>query len=168
MSQNVLSLFKPIRAFVFDVDGVLTDGMLHLTEEGQQLRRMNIKDGYAMQLAVKKGYYIFIISGSTSEGVRTRLHKLGIEEVHLAVPDKLVLLQELVQKYNLQKEQLLYLGDDVPDHEAMQACGFPCAPQDAVQDIKNVATYISPAGGGMGCVRDVIEKVMKLNGDWPI
>ena len=166
--MNLLELFAPISTFVFDIDGVLTDGSLHLTEDGQMLRTMNIKDGYAMQLAVKKGYNIWVISGGKSEGARLRLNKLGIQEVHIGVEHKMEVLEALVEKYNVASEQMLYMGDDIPDYAAMQFCGLPCSPNDAVAEIKHVAKYISPVSGGKGCVRDVVEKVLKLNGHWDL
>jgi 3-deoxy-D-manno-octulosonate 8-phosphate phosphatase (KDO 8-P phosphatase) len=162
----MLDLFAPIRTFVFDVDGVLTDGTLILAEEGHMLRSMNIKDGYAMQLAVKKGYKVWIISGGRSEAVRLRLNKLGIQEVHIGIESKKEFLHDLAGKSDTAFESVLYMGDDIPDYAAMQECGLPCCPADAATEIKMVSKYISPLGGGKGCVRDVIEKVLKLNGDW--
>jgi 3-deoxy-D-manno-octulosonate 8-phosphate phosphatase (KDO 8-P phosphatase) len=164
--MNILAAFKPIKAFILDVDGVLTDGSLLLLEDGQMARRMNIKDGYALQLAIKKGYHILVISGSSSDAVRARLHKLGVMNVHMAVTDKKSLLQEFMNANTLTAEQLLYMGDDIPDMEAMQLAGLRCCPADAVPEIKTIAGYISPVNGGYGCVRDVIEKVLKLNEHW--
>ncbi len=164
--MNTLELFKPITTFVFDVDGVLTDGTLMLTEDGHMLRSMNIKDGYAMQLAIKKGYKVWIISGGKSEAVRARLNRLGVADVHIGVESKKELLNELALTKHVSLGQALYMGDDIPDYAVMQLCGLPCCPSDAVQEIKSVAKYISPLPGGRGCVRDVIEKVLKLNGDW--
>ena len=166
--MNLLELFAPITTFVFDIDGVLTDGSLHLTEDGQQLRTMNIKDGYALQLAVKKGYKVWVISGGKSEGAKIRLQKLGVQEVHIGVENKIDLLEGLVDTNKVEIEQMLYMGDDIPDYAAMQFCGLPCCPNDAAPEIKQVAKYISPASGGKGCVRDVIEKVLKLNGHWDL
>lgn len=166
--DNVLELFKPIRTFVLDVDGVLTDGSLLATEEGHLLRKMNIKDGFAMQMAVKKGYKIWVISGARSEGVRARLNKLGITDVHIGIETKKELLLEIAEESRTTFESILYMGDDIPDYAAMQLCGLPCCPNDAVAEIRNVARYISPLKGGDGCVRDVIEKVLKLNGHWEL
>jgi 3-deoxy-D-manno-octulosonate 8-phosphate phosphatase (KDO 8-P phosphatase) len=164
--MNVLELFAPIRTFIFDVDGVLTDGSLLATEEGHLLRKMNIKDGYAIQLAIKSGYKVWIISGAKSEGVRTRLQKLGVVDVHIGIESKRELLEEIAETQQTSYSSILYMGDDIPDYAAMQLCGLPCCPCDAVPEIRGVAKYISPYKGGEGCVRDVIEKVMKLNGDW--
>ena len=166
--MNLLELFAPIRTFVFDVDGVLTDGTLMLTEDGHMLRSMNIKDGYALQLAIKKGYKIWIISGGKSEAVRLRLNKLGIADVHIGIDSKQEVLHEIITSTQSSYSQVLYMGDDIPDYYAMQQCALPCCPADAVPEIKQVAKYISPYAGGKGCVRDVIEKVLKLNGDWPV
>lgn len=166
--MNLLEAFAPIRTFVFDVDGVLTDGSLLATEEGHLLRRMNIRDGYALQLAIKKGYQVWIISGGKSEAVRSRLNKLGVTEVHLAVQDKKQLLQHLATTTNTPYDSILYMGDDIPDYAVMQYCGMPTCPADAVAEIRQVSKYISPLTGGSGCVRDVIEKVLKLNKDWDL
>lgn len=166
--MNLLELFAPIRTFVFDVDGVLTDGTLMLTEDGHMLRSMNIKDGYAMQLAIKKGYRVWIISGGKSEAVRLRLNKLGVQDVHIGIESKKEFLHEIALASKTAYESVLYMGDDIPDYAAMQQCGLPCCPHDAAPEIKQVAKYISPINGGHGCVRDVIEKVLKLNGDWEL
>jgi len=166
--MNLLELFAPIKTFVFDVDGVLTDGSLILTDEGGMLRTMNIKDGYAMQLAVKKGYGVWIISGGKSEAVRQRLNRLGISEVHIGIESKKEFLHDIIIASKTDYSSVLYMGDDIPDYAAMQACGLPCCPNDAVNEIRQVAKYISPKDGGKGCVRDVIEKVLKLNGHWDL
>lgn len=164
--MNVLELFEPIKVFVFDIDGVLTDGMLHVQEDGELLRRMNIKDGYALQLAIKKGYQIWVISGGKTHAAKRRLEKLGVTQVHVAVEDKIALLQRLITESGYSKEQLLYMGDDMPDLKAMLLCGLRTCPEDAVSDIKQIAQYISPLKGGLGCARDVIEKVLRINGHW--
>ena len=164
--MNVLELFEPVKVFVLDIDGVLTDGMLHVQEDGELLRRMNIKDGYALQLAIKKGYQIWVISGGKTIAAQKRLNKLGVTEVYVAVEDKITLLQQLIEKGGYSKEQLLYMGDDMPDLKAMMLCGLRTCPEDAVADIRQIAHYISPVKGGFGCVRDVIEKVLRINGHW--
>jgi len=162
----MLDIFKNINVFVFDIDGVLTDGSLLVMDGGLMIRRMQVKDGYALQLAVKRGYSIFVISGGNSPQVKERLSKLGVEDVYMPVENKLEKLIELINKYQLQKEEILYMGDDIPDLEVMQYCGLACCPADAVSEIKTISKYISPLKGGEGCVRDVIEKVMKLQGKW--
>jgi 3-deoxy-D-manno-octulosonate 8-phosphate phosphatase (KDO 8-P phosphatase) len=166
--MNVLSLFKPVTTFVLDVDGVLTDGILLVLNDGQMARQMNIKDGYALQLAVKKGYRVLVISGGASEPVRERLAKLGVTDVHMQVNNKKELLMQYVQQHQLRWDEVLFMGDDMPDYQPMQLVGLPCCPADAVMEIKQVSRYISPANGGAGCVRDVIEKVLKLNGHWDL
>lgn len=164
--SNILEQFKKITTFIFDVDGVLTDGSLLLLDNGVQARRMNIKDGYALQLAVKMGYRILIVSGSQSEQVIQRLQKLGISDVHMSVSDKKSLIEEYMKKKKLQNEEVLYMGDDIPDLPAMSVVGLPTCPADAATEIKQAAAYISSVYGGFGCVRDVIEKVLKLNDHW--
>jgi 3-deoxy-D-manno-octulosonate 8-phosphate phosphatase (KDO 8-P phosphatase) len=165
--MNVLELFTPIKTFVFDVDGVLATDML-LIVQGDWARSMNTKDGFGLQLAVKKGYRVVIISGAKSVPVLERLTALGIKDVFLGVHHKKEKLLEYVQQYDLKWEEILYMGDDIPDFSAMQLVGLPCCPADAVNEIKQISKYISPLHGGRGCSRDVIEKVLKLNGHWDI
>lgn len=153
---------------MFDVDGVLTDGTLLLLPGGEMARTMNIKDGYALQLAVKQGYPVFIISGGKSDLVRERLEKLGISQVYMGVQDKKTLLLNLLEQNSLDAATTLFMGDDMPDLDAMQSAGFPCCPADACSEIKAVSRYVSPLAGGFGCARDVIEKVMKLQGKWQV
>ena len=157
---------KGIRAFVFDVDGVLTNGQVLVTESGEQLRSFNIKDGYALQLAVKRNYPLAIITGSRSEGVRLRMEGLGIRSVYLNATDKAGILAEWMLENNLRREELLVMGDDVPDLPIMEGVGLAACPDDAIEDIKQCAHYISALKGGQGAVRDVIEKVMRLQGTW--
>jgi 3-deoxy-D-manno-octulosonate 8-phosphate phosphatase (KDO 8-P phosphatase) len=164
--MNLLSLFKSIKLFVLDVDGVLTDGSLLVLNDGQMARSMNIKDGYALQLAIKKGYKILVISGGVSEAVKNRLEKLGISDISMNVVDKKDVLLSYVTGHGLNWPEVLYMGDDIPDMVPMQMAGLACCPFDAVPEIKALSHYISPLNGGKGCVRDVIEKVMKLNNDW--
>ena len=162
----MLHKFKHITTFVFDVDGVLTDGNLLVLPGGVMARTMNIKDGYALQLAVKKGYHVLVISGGNSPEVKDRLEKLGVTNVWMQVSDKPTVLKEYMQQHQLAAETVLYMGDDIPDLQVIQLAGLPCCPADAVQEIKEKSVYISHLTGGTGCVRDVIEKVMKLRGDW--
>ncbi len=162
--MNLLELFQPIRAFVFDMDGVLTDGAVWVMEDGQQVRRMSTRDGYALQLAVRRGYFVAVLSGGNSPAAQVRLHKLGVTEVHMGVDDKLALLST----YGLDPASVLYMGDDIPDFAPMSAVGLPCCPADAATEILRISKYISPHRGGEGCVRDVIEKVLKLNDDWAL
>ena len=164
--MNVLELFKKVTTFVFDVDGVLTDGSVILLENGLQARTMNIKDGLALQMAIKNGYHVFIISGGSSEPVIRRLQYLGLKEVHLGLKDKLKFFEGLKEQYQLEWDQVLYMGDDLPDIPVLEKVGLSCCPTDAVAEVKAVSKYVSPVDGGKGAVRDVIEKVLKLNGHW--
>lgn len=162
----MLQHFKPITTFVFDVDGVLTDGSVLLLDDGQMARQMNIKDGYALQLAIKQGYRVVVISGGDSPAVKTRLEKLGVKDIFTQINDKKDKLLQYAMQYGLKWEELLFMGDDIPDLKAMQLAGLACCPADAVPEIKQISTYISPFDGGRGCARDVIEKVLKLNDHW--
>ena len=164
--MSLLKQFSQVKCFAFDVDGVLTDGSILLLDDGQMARRMNTKDGYALQLAVKKGYAVIVISGGGNEGVRERLYKLGITDVYINATDKKAVLQGFLQEKNIDPASVLFMGDDIPDYEAMQICGLPCCPSDAAAEIKIVSKYIAGLGGGRGCVREVIEKVLKLAGHW--
>jgi len=166
--MNILSRLQLIKTFIFDLDGVLTDGSLIVDADGNWLRRMNIRDGYALQLAIKAGYNVVIISGSESVPVAERLNKLGIIEVFMKVIDKEKFLKEYLLKNNYKIPEVLYMGDDIPDYSFMQIAGFACCPADAAFEIKKISSYISPLSGGKGCVRDVIEKVLKLNNHWPL
>jgi|SRR6476619_4147561 3-deoxy-D-manno-octulosonate 8-phosphate phosphatase (KDO 8-P phosphatase) len=166
--MNVLELFKKITTFVFDVDGVLTDGNLIVLPDGLMARRMNIKDGYALQFAVKRGYNVIVISGGNSPEVKERLNKLGVSNVWMKVEDKKNILQNFMQQNNLQQAEVLFMGDDIPDYNAMNFVGLPCCPFDAATEIKQISKYISPLQGGVGCAREVIEKVMKLRDDWQL
>ena len=155
-----------ITTFIFDVDGVLTDGTITITTSGEQLRRMNIKDGYAMKTAVDAGYNICIISGGSNEGVRKRLQGLGIKDIYLGAHNKVIQYEEYLNNYNLKADEIIYVGDDIPDHPVMSLVGLPCCPQDAAIEIKAISKYISHKKGGKGCVRDIIEQVMKVQGKW--
>jgi 3-deoxy-D-manno-octulosonate 8-phosphate phosphatase (KDO 8-P phosphatase) len=166
--MSVLEKFKAIKTFVFDVDGVLTNGSLLILNDGQMARLMNIKDGYALQLAIKKGYRVVIISGGTSDAVKERLERLGVKDCFLKVDSKKEKLIEYVSENQLNWDEILFMGDDIPDYIPMQLTGLPCCPVDAVAEIKGISLYISPVAGGKGCARDVIEKVLKLNGHWDL
>ena len=164
--KSVLEYFKPITTFVFDVDGVMTDGTVLLLESGLQARRMSVKDGLALQMAMKNGYNVVVISGAYSEPVLKRLQYLGITEIYLATKDKLALMTKWKEEKALQWHQVLYMGDDLPDLPLLQTVGLAACPADAVMEVKQKSHYISTVKGGEGCVRDVIEKVLKLNGHW--
>ncbi|WP_299781640.1 HAD family hydrolase [uncultured Formosa sp.] len=155
-----------ITTFIFDVDGVLTDGNVTVTTTGEMLRVMNIKDGYALKTAIDAGYNICIISGGSNEGVRKRLEGLGITDIFLGAHNKIDQLDEYVQNNNIKTENILYMGDDIPDFPVMLIVGLPTCPQDAVPEIKNISKYVSHRNGGKGAVRDVIEQVLKVQGKW--
>jgi 3-deoxy-D-manno-octulosonate 8-phosphate phosphatase (KDO 8-P phosphatase) len=163
---NFKECLQTIKAFAFDVDGVFTDGSVILLPSGDQVRTMNIKDGYAVQYAAKKGYPIAIISGGHSEAVRLRFEYLGVKDIFLNSKSKKEIFHEFLNKYNLQPEDILYMGDDLPDLEILQLAGIPTCPADAAEEVKAVSAYISGKDGGKGCVRDVIEQVLKVQGRW--
>lgn len=163
---NYKEKLHQITTFVFDVDGVLTNGDVHITDSGSLLRTMSIKDGYAMKAAVDLGYNVCIISGGSNDGVQIRLEKLGIKAVFLGVPDKVKVLDKYCEEHPILKENILYMGDDLPDYHVMQQVGLPCCPQDASPEIKKIAQYISHKKGGKGAVRDVIEQVLKVQNNW--
>lgn len=157
---------KDITTFVFDVDGVLTDGTVTVTTKGEMLRRMNIKDGYALKTAVDHGFNVCIISGGSNEGVRSRLKGLGVTDIYLGISNKIDQLEEYFDVYNIESNNVMYMGDDIPDLHVMQMVGLPCCPQDAAPEIKAISKYVSHRNGGKGAVRDVIEQVMKIQGKW--
>ncbi|MBL7883781.1 MAG: HAD-IIIA family hydrolase [Bacteroidia bacterium] len=164
--ENFKTKLTRIKAFIFDVDGVLTDGSVTLMPDGEQVRVMNIKDGYALQLAVKKGYKIAIISGGKSEMVRKRLNGLGITDIYLGAHTKIDVYKELLEIHQLKEEEILYMGDDIPDYEVMKRVGVPTCPNDSAQEIKDISIYVSHQKGGKGAVRDVIEQVLKVQSKW--
>ncbi len=155
-----------VKAFAFDVDGVFSESSLLLNPDGELLRSMNIKDGFAIQLAVKKGYPIAIITGGNSDSVRKRFNMLGIKDVYLKSSRKLDDFKDFCSKYNLDPSDILYMGDDLPDHPVMELAGLPTCPRDAVPEIKKISKYVSDRPGGTGCVRDVVEQVLRAQGKW--
>ena len=157
---------KKIKALAFDVDGVLSGDMIPLHPSGEPMRTVNIKDGYSIQLAVKQGLIIGIITGGRTEAVRLRFEALGVKDIYMGASVKIHDYRHFRDKYRLKIVEILYLGDDIPDMQVMYECGLPCCPRDAVSEIKNVAKYISYANGGAGCGRDVIEQVLKAQGRW--
>lgn len=164
--MNQLEPFQHIHTFIFDVDGVLTNNEVLVTEDGRLLRQMNVRDGLAIKMAVKAGYRVCVITGGKSEGVKTRLEGLGVQDIYLDKQDKLEAYNEFVSIYDLDPEAILYMGDDLPDYPVMRRVGLPTCPRDACSEIIEIAKYISPQNGGDGCARDVIEKVMRLQGKW--
>lgn len=168
MDKSYKEYLKHITTFIFDVDGVLTDGTIKVNTQGEMFRTMNIKDGYGLKTAVDQGFNVCVISGGTNEGVRIRLQNLGIKDVFLGAQHKTEILEEYILKNNLTPENILYMGDDLPDYEIMKQVGLPTCPQDAVPEIKAISKYVSHKKGGKGCVRDVIEQVLKVHGKWVV
>ena len=164
--SNYKSKLHQIKALLFDVDGVFTDGTVLVTESGDLLRAHYAKDGYAIRCAVQQGYPIGIITGGTSQTIVKRFEMLGVTDLYLGARDKMKPFLHFCEKYQISPSQALYMGDDIPDLEVLQACGLPCAPADAAPEVKSVAEYISFCVGGQGCVRDVVEQMMRLHGKW--
>lgn len=162
----LLQKLKEITTFVFDVDGVLTNGEIQASESGELLRTFNIKDGYALQLAVKKGYHVCIISGGSGQAMAKRFAGLGIPEVFLGVADKVEVFYDYIKRNKILAQEVLYMGDDLPDYKVMQLAGVAACPADAAEEIKNISSYISPFKGGQTAVREIIEKVLKVQGKW--
>ena len=166
IEMNFKENLNKIKAFVFDVDGVLSATTVPLHPSGEPMRMVNIKDGYAMQYAVKKGYILAIITGGKTEAVRKRFVGLGIKDVYMSSAVKIKDFKNFLEKNNLSADEVMYMGDDIPDYEVMKACGFPCCPADAASEIKEISCYVSDKKAGEGCGRDVIEQVMKAQGKW--
>ena len=166
MEKSYKELMPQITTFIFDVDGVLTDGSVYVFENGELVRQMNIKDGYALKTAVDAGFKVCIISGGSNEGVRTRLSKLGLTDIYLGAHNKIEQYQEILKKYDLNPDNILYMGDDIPDYPVMKLVGLPCCPKDAASEIQEISKYVSQKKGGKGCVRDVIEQVLKVQDKW--
>ena len=162
-----LSSFRDVRAFVFDVDGVFTDGTIQVTEAGELLRTMHIHDGLAVKIALEAGYRVCIITGGSSAGVGKRFAALGVADVYSGVTDKTEVLEAYAVRHGVALGSVLYMGDDLPDLGPMRCAGLACAPADARPEALAAAQYVSPRDGGAGCVRDVVERVLKLNGRWP-
>ena len=166
MKKNYKELLKDITTFIFDVDGVFTDGSILVTTKGEMLRKMNVKDGYALKTALLKGYNVCVITGGTNEGVRDRLKGLGVTDIYLGAHHKQDSLDEYLDIHGIDPKNTLYMGDDLPDLEPMRRVGLPVCPKDAAHEIRNIALYVSPIEGGRGCARDVIEKVLRLKNKW--
>ena len=165
MSRTDFDLTK-IKAFAFDVDGVLSSDSIPLHPSGEPMRVINIKDGYALQLAAKLGYPVAIITGGRTEAVRKRFEGLGLSHVYMGVAVKIKIFEQWLAECGLQASEVMYMGDDIPDYEVMRTVGLPCCPSDAVPEICAIAKYISPIQGGYGCARDVIEQILKAQNNW--
>lgn len=166
MTKNYKELLQDITTFVFDVDGVFTDSSILITTRGELLRKMSVRDGYAVKVALQRGYRICVISGGTNEGVRERLRALGVSDIYLGAAYKEETLRDYLMDYQIEAREVLYMGDDIPDIPAMQLSGMVACPQNAVPEVKRISHYISHLEGGEGCVRDIIEQVLKVRGDW--
>ncbi len=164
--KNVLAYFSQITTFVFDVDGVLTDGKILVTESGEFLRTFHSRDGYALRRAIEEGYNVCIITGGKGGSIENRLTKLGVKQFFTSADDKVTPFQNYIKTYGINAADVLFMGDDLNDFKVMQKVGLPCCPADACAEIIETSHYISTIKGGEGCVRDVIEKVMKLQGKW--
>ena len=164
--SNYKALLQKVDTFIFDYDGVMTDGKVILMENGQPLRMANVKDGYVLQLIVKLGFNVVIISGGFSKSMENRFETLGITDVYLGTKNKEIVLKKYLSDRNIDPEHVVYMGDDIPDSKVMQTVGIPVCPADAAEEIKNISIYISDKNGGEGCVRDIIEQVLKVQGKW--
>ena len=160
--------FNHIKALLFDVDGVLTNSDVLIMDDGSLLRNMNVKDGMALKQAKEAGYIIGILTKGGSQGVRIRLEALGVDEFYDKLPEKMTAFYAIKAKYQLQKSQILYMGDDIADLPVFSEVGISSCPRDAANDVLVAADYISPKDGGKGCVRDIIERVMRIQGTWSL
>lgn len=166
--MNYKQLLPKIKTFIFDVDGVLTDGKILIHTDGELLRSFDTKDGYAMKCALVKGFKIAIITGGRNKAVQERFQELGIFDIYLNAHHKIEAYQDLIDNYELNPKEILYIGDDVPDIPVMEKVGVGCCPSDAAIDVKEIADYISPKKGGAGCVREIIEQVLRVQGKWSL
>ena len=157
---------KKVRAVIFDVDGVLSAGTISMDAEGQPQRTMNIKDGYAIQFAVKHGLEIAIITGGKGESIRKRYESLGVKDIFMSCGVKIKTYEDYIAKKGLKDEEVIYVGDDIPDYEIMLRVGCACCPKDACEDIKRISRYVSPKKGGKGCARDILEQILRAKGLW--
>ena len=164
--MNHLEIFSTIHTFIFDVDGVMTNNEVIITESGELLRKMNVRDGLAIKMAIEKGFKIAVITGGRSEGVKKRLQALGIQDIYSGVSEKIVAFDEFITAYDLDAGGILYMGDDLPDYPVLRRVGLATCPKNAAPELFPIVNYVSPYNGGEGCVRDVIEQVMRLQGKW--
>ena len=160
------ALLSQVNTFIFDYDGVMTDGTVYMDSNGDPLRTSNVKDGYALQLASKLGYHLAVISGAVVTNITKRLNMLGVRDVFTGVPDKVVKLREYMEAMQLRPEEVVFMGDDIPDLRVMGMVGVPACPADAALEVIEVSAFVSKCSGGRGCVRDVIEQTLKAQGKW--
>ena len=160
------TLFSGITTFIFDFDGVMTDGTVFCDYEGHPLRTTNVKDGYALQLASKLGYHVALISGAVCPSTIVRMNSLGVTDVFTGIPDKVLKLNEYMEAKGLKSEEIVFMGDDIPDLRVMQCVGLPACPADAAPEVKAISKFVSDRPGGKGAVRDIIERVLKVQGKW--
>ena len=164
--EDLNSLLSEINTFIFDYDGVMTDGTVYMDSNGDPLRTSNVKDGYAIQLASKLGYHLAVISGAVCTNITKRLNALGVKDVFIGVPDKVLQLDAYLEHHHLSQHQVVFMGDDIPDLKVMQRVGVPACPADAAEEVKSISRFISSRPGGKGCVRDIIEQTLKAQGKW--
>ncbi len=160
------NLFQPITTFVFDYDGVMTDGKVYSDHDGYPWRATNVKDGYALQLATKLGYNVAVISGAVCPSMITRMNSLGVVDVYTGISNKVLKINEYMGQKGLKPEEIVFMGDDIPDLRVMQSVGLAACPADAADEVKEISAYVSPKEGGKGAVRDLIEQVLKTHGKW--
>ena len=164
--NDIKAMLSQVITFIFDYDGVMTDGTFYMDINGEPLRSSNVKDGYALQLASKLGYHVAVISGAVVTNITKRLNSLGVHDVFTGAADKVLKLEEYMEQYQLRPEQVVFMGDDIPDLKVMQRVGIPACPADAAEEIKAISVFVSKYPGGRGCVRDVIEQTLKSQGKW--
>ena len=164
--DNYQTKLQHITTFIFDFDGVLSDGKIYVLPDGDQMRATDVKDGYALQYALRKGYHVAVISGGYSETMRLRYQSFTGMDIYLKVRDKVEAFHEYLKRYNLTPNEVMFVGDDIPDYKVMMLAGLKCCPADAAQEIRQIADYVSCCPGGRGCVRDVIEQTLKTQGKW--
>ena len=166
IKKNYKTYLNKIKTFIFDVDGVLTDGKVLITSEGEVYRAFDTKDGFALRCALMQGFRIVIITGGNNEGVKRRFKEFGIYDIYMGSLNKIDAYQDLIDNYSLKTEEILYVGDDIPDIPVMEKVGVSCCPSDAVPDVKEIVDYVSHKKGGEGCIREIIEQVLKVQGKW--
>ena len=164
--KDLNTILSAVTTFIFDYDGVMTEGIVYMDSNGDPLRTSHVKDGYALQLAHKLGYNLAVISGAVYTNILKRMHALGVDDVFTGVPDKVVKLKEYMEQHQLTPNQIVFMGDDIPDLKVMGMVGVPACPADAAEEVKQISAFVSERPGGLGCVRDVIERTLKVQGKW--